>query len=139
VLAYVIVVPKMGETFTEFYILGPDGMADNYNTTYVLGDVHPIVVGVTNDELRNMTYDLVVTLNNSGNITQLHSEQLTVANNQTWEKTINLQPDQIGNNMDMEFLLYDNGNMTAPYREVHLWVNVTAPVKDKVPVNATAS
>jgi len=127
VLAYVVVVPRTGETFTEFYILGPDGMADNYNTTYTLGDVHPIIVGVANHEYRNMTYDLVVTLNNSGNVSQLHSEQLSVANNQTWEKTLELQPDQVGNNMEMEFLLYDDGNMTAPYRELHLWVNVTAP------------
>src|SRR5208337_2926333 len=42
VLAYVVIVPKTGVTFTEFYILGPDGMADNYNTTFNLGDQHMI-------------------------------------------------------------------------------------------------
>src|SRR5208337_4219718 len=99
-----------------------DGMADNYNTTYTLGDQHPVIVGVADHEYRNVTYDLVISLNNSGNVSQLHSEQLTLADNQTWEKTISLQPDQIGNDMEMEFLLYADGNMTAPYRELHLWV-----------------
>ena len=31
-LVYVIMAPKEGEHFTEFYILGPEGLADNYPT-----------------------------------------------------------------------------------------------------------
>jgi uncharacterized membrane protein len=134
VLAYVVVVPKTGETFTEFYILGPDGMADNYNTTFTLGDQHLITVGVANHESQNMVYDLVVTLENGTDVTRLNSQQFTVLNNQTWEKTISVKPDQVGNNMEMEFLLYAYGNTTAPYRECHLWVNVTAPVTANVTV-----
>lgn len=127
-LAYVIAVPKQGEKFTEFYILGPGGMADNYPTRYVLGDQKPVIVGVVNHEYRNVTYDLVVALNDSTSVTSLYSEKLTLVDNQTWENTINLKPDRAGNNMKMEFLLYADGNMTAPYRECHLWVNVTQPV-----------
>lgn len=125
-LAYVIVVPKTGETFTEFYILGHDGKADNYPTKYALGDDKPIIVGVVNHEYRNVTYDLVIALNDSTTITNLYTEQLTLENNQTWEKTIDLTPDRVGTNMKLEFLLYADGNMTAYYRECHLWINVTA-------------
>lgn len=125
VLAYVVVVPKQGEKFTEFYILGPNGKAENYPTMFALGDEQPVIVGVVNHEYRNVTYDLVVTLNDSQTVTRIYSDQLTIADNQTWEKTVQLKPDRAGSKMKMEFLLYADGNMTAPYREVHLWVDVT--------------
>lgn len=127
-VAYVIMVPKQGEKFTEFYILGPGGKADNYPTRYALGDQKPVIVGVVNHEYRNITYDLVVALNDSVTVSKLYSEQLTLEDNKTWEKKIDLKPDRAGTNMKMEFLLYADGNMTAPYRECHLWVNVTAPL-----------
>ncbi|BAI60942.1 conserved hypothetical protein [Methanocella paludicola SANAE] len=124
-LAYVIAVPKQGEKFTEFYILGPDGKADNYPTKYTLGDQKPVIVGIVNHEYRNVTYDLVVALNDSATISNIYTEQLTLGDNQTWEKKIDLKPDRVGTNMKMEFLLYADGNKTAPYRECHLWVNAT--------------
>jgi uncharacterized membrane protein len=124
-VAYVVAVPKQGEKFTEFYLLGPGGKADNYPTNFHLGDTKPVIVGIADHEYRNVTYDLVVRLNDSVRATQLYSEQMTLADNQTLEKHINLTPDRSGTNMMMEFLLYADGNMTAPYRELHLWVNVT--------------
>jgi uncharacterized membrane protein len=126
-LAYVIAVPKQGEKFTEFYILGPEGKADKYPTRFNIGDSKPVIVGIVNHEYRDVTYDLVVSLNDTANVTSLHSERLTLGDNQTWEKPVNLTPDMAGTNMRMEFLLYADGNMTAPYRECHLWVNVTSP------------
>jgi len=126
-LAYVVVVPKQGEKFTEFYILGPDGKADNYPVKYTLGDQKPVIVGITDHEYRNVTYDLVVALNDSKTVTNLYTQTLTLADNQTWEQPVTVKPDRAGSNMEMEFLLYADGNMTSPYRECHLWVNVTQP------------
>jgi uncharacterized membrane protein len=125
-VAYVIAVPKQGEKFTEFYILGLGGKADNYPTNFHLGDSKPVIVGITNHEYRNVTYDLVIALNDSMSKSMLYTESVTIADNQTLEKRINLTPDRKGTSMKMEFLLYADGNMTAPYRECHLWVNVTA-------------
>ncbi len=123
-VAYVIAVPKQGEKFTEFYILGQNGKADGYPTKFNLGDSKPVIVGIGNHEYSNVTYDLVIAMNYTTSYHQIYTENITVANNQTWEKLINLTPDRTGTNMEMEFLLYANGNMTAPYRELHLWVNV---------------
>jgi len=128
VLAFVIAVPKQGETFTEFYILGPDGKADNYPEYFRLGDSKPVIVGVINHEFRNVTYDLVVELNDSNQITQLSSQRLELADNQTWQQTVSLRPDHKGTDMEIRFLLYADGNMTAPYRDLHLWVTVTKPL-----------
>lgn len=129
VLAYVVMVPKQGEKFTEFYILGPDGKADSYPVRYHLGDSKPVIVGIVNHEYRNVTYDLVVALNDSVNVTQLYSESVELADNQTWEKQVDLKPDRVGTNMELEFLLYADGNKTAAYRDLHLWVNVTKPIE----------
>lgn len=128
VLAYVIAVPKQGEKFTEFYILGPNGKAENYPEYFRLGESKPVIVGVINHEYRNVTYDLVITLNDSNSITQLYSERLTIADNETWEKTIPITPDRTGTDMQVKFLLYADGNMTAPYRDLHLWVDVGKPL-----------
>ena len=70
---YVIAVPNEGEKLTEFYLLGPDGKAEGYPEQFRLGDAKPIVVGLANHEYRNVTYDLIVALNDSNAITQLYS------------------------------------------------------------------
>jgi uncharacterized membrane protein len=124
VIAFVIVVPKQGEKFTEFYILGTGGKAESYPIMFALGDQQPVTAGVVNHEYRNVTYDLIVNLNDSNTITEIYSDQITLADNQTWEKTIMLKPDRKGSKMKMEFDLYTDGNMTAPYRELYLWVDV---------------
>ena len=124
-LAYVIATPKQGEKFTEFYLLGPSGKATDYPTHFALGEQRPVIVGIINHEFRSVTYDLVVQLSNKNHSTTLYTDSAVLDNNQTWEKTVNLKPDQVGTNMTMEFLLYTDGNHTAPYREAHLWVTVT--------------
>lgn len=124
-LAFVIMTPKTGEKFTQFYILGPDGKADNYPANLHLGDSKPVIVGITNNEYRDVTYDLVVALNDNSGVSQLYADRFTLANNQTLEKPVTLAPDRAGTNLKIEFLLYTDGNMSAPYRELHLWTNVT--------------
>ena len=62
VIAYVIVFPQYGEKFTEFYILGPNGKAENYTTSYHLGDSGKFIIGVTNHELQDESYNVLVQL-----------------------------------------------------------------------------
>jgi uncharacterized membrane protein len=38
-------------------------------------------------------------------------------------------PNLLGSNMKMEFMLFKDGDMTAPYRDLYLRVNVTGPGK----------
>lgn len=124
-VTYVIVFPKQGEKFTEFYIIGTDGKADNYPIRFAAGEQKPVIVGIVNHEYRNVTYDLVVELKDGANVTTLHSEDVVLVDNETLEKTVNLTSDHAGSGMKADFLLYTDGNMTAPYRECYLWVNVT--------------
>lgn len=119
--AYIIVKPKEGEKFTEFYILGPDGKASDYPTNLTLGQTGKIFVGVVNHEYSTVNYEVVVKL--QGKI--LSSEKLTLKNNQKWEKAVAFTPDQSGSKQKLEFILYKLPDNTKPYRSLHLWVNVT--------------
>jgi uncharacterized membrane protein len=127
-LAYAVLVPHQGEPFTVFYILGADGNAGNYPARMHLGDTAPVIVGIEDHEHRDMAYDLVVQLNDSGNVSRLYEENVPVAQGQTWEKKIGLTPDQTGSDLEIELLLYADGNYTASYRYLRLWVDILPPL-----------
>lgn len=135
--AYFVFMPKAGEQFTEFYILGMDGKAANYSTNFTLGDQKPIIVGIANHEHRDITYDLAVTLSNDTANSTLHTESILLADNKTWENVVSLKPDLTGDRIKIEFKLYKDADTTSPYRDLYLWVNVTSPVQAS-PSNATA-
>ena len=61
-LAYVIAFPRQGESFTEFYILGPDGKARDYPNQLLLGEEADIIIGLANHEHRTMNYTIVIWL-----------------------------------------------------------------------------
>jgi uncharacterized membrane protein len=126
---FVLAVPKHGEKFTEFYILGPDGKTENYPLEFLPGVNNPIAVGIVNHEYQNVTYDLVARINDNGTIIDtLYSNRISLSNEQSWNQIINLTTNQTGGTyLMLQFLLYKDGNLTAPYRDLHLWVNVTSP------------
>ncbi|WP_297477086.1 DUF1616 domain-containing protein [Thermococcus sp.] len=55
-LGYVVSHPKPGEAFTEFYILGPNGKAEDYPTNLAVGQNGTVIIGIVNHEHRNVTY-----------------------------------------------------------------------------------
>ena len=118
--AYIIVKPKEGEKFTEFYILGPNGKASDYPTNLTMGQTGKLFMGVVNHEYSTMNYEVVVKL--QGKV--LSTEKLTLKNNQKWEKTVTFTPDQSGSKQKLEFILYKLPDNKKPYRSLHLWVNV---------------
>lgn len=139
-LVYVIVTPKQGEKFTEFYILGPGGKAYDYPTSVLAGNRSTVIVGVVNHEYVPVNYTMSISLNNTpvNNTTikdnfrddfdliyPIMSLNLTLAHNETWEKPVTYAINHSGDQQKLEFLLYKEGNFTSPYRDLHLWVNVS--------------
>jgi uncharacterized membrane protein len=125
-LIYVVVTPKEGEHFTEFYILGPEGKADNYTTKYVLGESGNITVGIVNHEYRPVNYTMEVRLENKSIPLPANLQHITLAHNDTWEKPFTFTPPFMGKNMKLEFLLFNEINKSVPYRDLHLWVDVNS-------------
>jgi len=125
-LVYVIISPKEGEHFTEFYILGPEGMADNYPTNYTLGESGKLIVGVVNHEYRPVNYTLEVKLENQSLSLPENMQYISLTHNETWEKNLTITPPVEGKNMKIEFLLFNETNKEVPYRDLHLWINVNS-------------
>ena len=142
--AYVIAVPKEGEHFTEFYILGPGGKAANYPTDFSAGSPQSLIIGVGNHEYREVPYTIEVfalnqTFDTETNTSTIHAVELldrfplTVSHNETrelpWEFSI---PSREYNRI--EFLLFNEtvpgeevigaDRISASYRDLHLWVRV---------------
>lgn len=119
-LVYVIVTPKQGEKFTEFYILGTGGKAEGYPTNLTAGKTSAVIVGIVNHEYEPVNYTLQVKINEE----TLKERQIQTAHNQTWEQQVNFTPLSAGTGIKLQFLLYKSSNFTQPYRDTHLWVNV---------------
>ncbi len=119
-LYFVITAPKIGERFTEFYILGPDGKADNYPAKFKYNYPATVLVGVVNHEYSPVNYTVQIALDN----TTLADTWFLLGHNETFEKNMTFVPDKNGTDMKLEFLLFKEDNFTAPYRELYLRVNV---------------
>ncbi len=96
-LAYVIAVPKQGEKFTEFYILGPGGKASDYPTNLTVGEGASLIMGIANHEYRDVRYGVELWLVNASfvdNQTQVHEMYFFDSFNVTLES---VPPDIEGN------------------------------------------
>lgn len=63
-LVYVVTIPKIGEQFTEFYILDTDRSADNYPQYLSLGESAEGIIGIINHEYKTMDYTIEIWLLN---------------------------------------------------------------------------
>jgi uncharacterized membrane protein len=147
VLAYKVAVPDVASGFSEFYILGENGKADNYpvyfgisnnqvvsiqyghQTTRKEGGPGTITMVIINREKQNTTYSVAATINDqpmaiyfSGQpLTRI--EQIKLAEDEKWQQEIGFMPQHSGDNQKVEFLLYKDGE-AQPENTLQIWVNV---------------
>lgn len=140
---FIVVVPKEGEKFTEFYILGPGGKAADYPTEFMAGTPQTVIIGIGNHEYREVTYTVETfavesRFDDATNQSTVVSAMLldrfsvTVPNNQTVEQPYSFRIMDPDTNR-LEFLLFKEtppvdlsaGELTrAGYRDLHLWLRV---------------
>jgi uncharacterized membrane protein len=119
-LVYTLVQPRVGETFTEFYVLGPGGTATGYPAVVTPYEPITLIFGVVNHEHVDAHYR--IEKRDDTSIEQIVSLQLV--HEERWEQpyTFGLtEPTEPGENRRVSFLLYRDGQ---PYRSLHLWVAV---------------
>jgi uncharacterized membrane protein len=147
VLIYVIAVPRMGEQFSEFYILGGNGKAENYPSEFYLtgGQVAAVsydsastptaanngevTLGIVNREQQQTVYTVKMSINGqpadifySGN-RAARLGPIELAPDGKFEEKIGFTPQTIGEKQKVEFFLYKDGS-DVPGNTLHLWINV---------------
>lgn len=135
-VGYMLIAGGEQECYTELYLLDSNGTVNDYPRDYYLGYPQPVLVGVVNHEHRDVTYDLLISLDNGTTNKSLYIESFTLGHNQTREKPITLMPDAIGDGMKLKVDLFTDGN-SIPYREVYLWVNVSVMGEKYTAFNVT--
>lgn len=120
-LGYVITNPKVGERFTEFYILAPDGKIAGYPKELLVGEEAKVIVGVINREHERVSYRIEVRMDE-----RKGSEigPLVLEHDEEWEGQVSFVPDIAGDNQKLEFTLYKNGQDEPWLAPLRLWVNV---------------
>lgn len=116
----IVVLPKPGERFTEFYILGPEGLAENYPREVMVGQPVTVTVGITNREGVPAEYRVEV-VNGEHRVGQAGPIHLEPG--ETDERPLTFTLAEVGDDVKVEFLLYRNGG-EEPYRSLRLWLKV---------------
>jgi uncharacterized membrane protein len=145
-LGYAVSLPRAEEAFTEFYILGPSGMAEDYPAEFVMqgdrvvlvrygrdktqevaAESGSVILAVVNQEGEAATYlirtgDEVVKIYFAGEeVAEIGPIEL--ASQQMWQHEIGLVPLHTGDGQKVEFTLLKDG---TPYLELHLLIDVSA-------------
>jgi len=143
-VGYAVAVPKQGESFTEFYLLTENEtgalVADDYPTELERGETRRLTVGIGNQEHRRVNYTVIAELQrvdtrNNETVVREANEvgrfRPSLAHNETWTRQQMITPQLTGERLRLQYLLYRGDpptplNRSGAYRELHLWVNVTA-------------
>ena len=117
---YLVNAPRIGEEFTEFYILGPEGKIKNYPTNLTIGETASVIIGIVNHEYKEVTYRIVIKIDDE---TIDEITNIILSHNEKWEYNYTFSVNKIGEKMKLEFLLYREG-IEEEYRKLHLWITV---------------
>ena len=122
VAGYTMAKPKVDEHFTEFYILGAQGMAAYYPSEVMVGDTVGVLVGISNQEHETVSYRLVsmldgVEIGTRGPIVLEHEGR--------WEQSVSFTTTRVGDDQKLELLLYRDADVEPYLEPLRLWIDVT--------------
>ena len=145
-LGYTVAAPMIGERFSEFYLLGRDGKAQDYPIEYVMengtvvqviyssgmidttGGIGKITLGIVNHEQQTMSYSVQMAIDSQSVNIGSSSENarlgpIELRQGEKWEQEIGISPQHTGNNQKVELFLFKNSE-TTPVESLVLWINV---------------
>ena len=124
-IIYMVATPQKGEKFTEFYILGAEGKAQDYPKQVILGEPVDILIGVVNHEYQPASYRVEIKI---GGIEASEVNIGTLANGEKWEEKVSFTPQFAGERQKVDFYLYKNGEGEPYLKEpLRLYIDVISP------------
>ena len=120
-LGYILATPKIGERFSEFYILGSENKAGDYPRQLVVGQEAKVIVGIANSEHEAVSYRVEVRIDG---IKNNEVEGITLEHGERWENEVTFIPEVAGSNQRVKFLLYKDGEAEPYFKPLHLWLDV---------------
>ena len=124
--AVILLVPGPAGFFTEFYVLGPGGLAENYPRETVVGQELAVMAGIINREREAASYRVEVWALDpwTGARSRVGTAgPVTLEPGETWQAPVAFGMPRAGDDQAVEFLLYRDGG-SEPYRRLELWTNV---------------
>lgn len=138
--AYAVAGPGEDTGDTAFYLLANDGEnpAEDYPDTLTVDEESSLIVGIENDEGREVTYTVVVQLEEVDvegdqptvvSATELDRFEVTLEDGERLEDEHTVTPDRPGENLRLTYLLYIDEPPESPdeedaYRSTYVWVDV---------------
>ena len=121
-LVFVAQSPRAEEKFTEFYILDADGKAENYPDVVISGEEAEVTMGIVNREQEATDYIIKIFV--AGQQVK-EVKTMTLAHEESWEQLVSFSPTKVGENQEVEFMLFKIGEVEA-YLDLHFWIDVVA-------------
>jgi uncharacterized membrane protein len=119
VLVYVVLLPKQGDTYTEFYILDQNGTTSDYPKNLKKGENGSIKIGIVNHEGERTNYTVRINLiNGTGAQNDTWNFSISIDIKEKYEQDFNFNITS-NDTYRLEFLLY-RGLEIDPYLELHL-------------------
>jgi uncharacterized membrane protein len=116
----IAVLPRPDERFTEFYVLGTEGLAEDYARQAIVGQPVTVTVGIANREGAPAEYRVEVRV---GGQPIGRAGPVLLQDGEVWEQPVTYVLLQAGDDQRVEFLLYRDGG-SEPYRSLRLWIDV---------------
>jgi len=120
-LGYVIATPRVGDRFTEFYVVGLDAKAADYPRELATGEEGGVIVGIINREGKAVFYWVEVRINGVKNN---EVGPIVLKHDETWEGKVSFTPEVAGEKQKAEFLLYKDEETEPCLEPLRLWLDV---------------
>ncbi len=111
--------------YTEFNVSWPKG-TEYEAASLQAGSKITALARIFNHEKGLINYTLRLTFNN----TSLFSENLMLSRNESWEGPVSGIVNGSSGRQRLDFLLFKDGDLSVPYRQNQLWINLTEDKSD---------